>query len=63
MKRKFLNLSDGSSESFLGSRCNLSCLPAFPRPGAFLINHMFSNTVQITDKTFDQAEKRGEKQI
>lgn len=29
-----------------------------PRPGAFLINHMFSNTVQITDKkTFDQAEK------
>ncbi|OOL82306.1 hypothetical protein B1P95_10060 [Enterococcus faecium] len=34
-----------------------------PRPGAFLINHMFSNTVQITDKkTFDQAEKkRGEK--
>ncbi|WP_181047530.1 hypothetical protein [Enterococcus faecium] len=25
-----------------------------PRPGAFLINHMFSNTVQITDKkTFD----------
>ena len=29
-----------------------------PRPGAFLINHMFSNTVQITDqKTFNQAEK------
>ncbi|MCG4307291.1 alpha/beta hydrolase, partial [Enterococcus lactis] len=25
-----------------------------PRPGAFLINHMFSNTVQITDqKTFN----------
>ncbi|MBR9929880.1 hypothetical protein KE480_02650 [Enterococcus sp. 079] len=35
-----------------------------PRPGAFLINHMFSNTVQITDKKRSiKQKKRGEKQI
>ncbi|HBL6328200.1 TPA: hypothetical protein U2M32_000670 [Enterococcus faecium] len=34
-----------------------------PRPGAFLINHMFSNTVQITDKknVRSSRKKRGEK--
>ncbi len=33
-----------------------------PRPGAFLINHMFSNTVQITDKKRSiKQKKRGEK--
>ncbi|MBU5501108.1 hypothetical protein B1P88_08240 [Enterococcus faecium] len=29
-----------------------------PRPGAFLINHMFSNTVQITDKKRSIKQKK-----
>ncbi|HGF8058393.1 TPA: hypothetical protein QFQ17_001579 [Enterococcus faecium] len=50
MKKKILNFIGWFFGIILGIAFALFlAFQLSPRPGAFLINHMFSNTVQITD--------------